>query len=496
MARPRSNASRSYGLRPPSRATQTDPDDAVPTRGETSTSDLGDRPGFLSQPISELLLGVLDEIEAVGTRKATGTFRVPTGFDDLDNLLGGWSQGSLVVIGGRPSSGKTTLLLNFCEAASIKYGLPSMLVSGEMNGSELQSRLLSAEARVPVHAMRTGQMNDEDWSRLARVITLVADAPIHIGTPSECRIEQLSAEVAAIVRKTGLKLLLIDSLQWIIDQSISPQVSMEFSLRRLKKLAETLTIPVIITAQAERLNSGDYTIASPVQQLKDGNVIERVADVVIILDRPDQDNLEHPRAGEADLIVVKNRNGPVATISVAYQGHYCRFVTMVSGNYSMFPTSLAQPSMGDSTDLQQVTIYDREIYQQFLGKLSPDGPVIEWLKRNFMIKSLPWKLFVELEQTVKARDLDPIGFDNEEVNNSYVHLVETIENFCSTASSWTWLDGGQHWLSIPLEWREDDPERWRQASDAILKDRDSVIKQYDEFLLTCHRNNIDHPLTG
>ena len=221
----------------------------------------------LSRPISDLLMDALDEIEAVGTGKATGSFRIPTGFDDLDALLGGWSQGYLIVVGGRPSSGKTTLLLNFCRAASINYRLPTMVISGEMNSRELQSRLLSAESRVPLQAMRTGQMNDQDWFRLAQIMAFVADCPIHIGTPSDFRIEQFSDDVARLVRESGLKLLLIDSLQWIPDREASARESAEFTLRRLKTLAETLKIPIIITAHAERRHER-LRATSPIAQLR------------------------------------------------------------------------------------------------------------------------------------------------------------------------------------------------------------------------------------
>jgi hypothetical protein len=126
------------------------------TRLESSRSNREEGVIRLSQALSDLLPEVLDEIEAVGTNSAIGNFRISTGFDNLDVLLGGWPQGCLAVIGGWPASGKTTLLLNFCRAASIKYRLPSMFISGEMNSRELQSRLLSAEARVRLHAMRTG----------------------------------------------------------------------------------------------------------------------------------------------------------------------------------------------------------------------------------------------------------------------------------------------------------------------------------------------------
>ena len=441
-----------------------------PVRAQTNGPDIRERQPeeTLSHPIAHLLPEVLDEIEAIGARSAIGTFRVPTGFDDLDSLLGGWSQGCLVVIGGRPSSGKTTLLLNFCQTASIKYRLPSMLISGETNSKELQSRLLSAEARVPLHRMRTGQMGEEDWSRIAQVMAVMATAPIRIGTPAEFRIEQLEADATALVQQSGLKLLLIDSLQWITDHKVSDHVSTEFSLWRLKKLAETLRIPIIITAQAERIHEEFPTTNNPIQQLKNDRVIERVADIIIMIHRPDQDNPEHPRLGEADLIVVKNRNGPTAIVTVAYQSHFCRFVAMVPGSYPMFPVKHAEAHRSTSSDSPQNSIQDTQLYRKVLGQLPPDGPVIEWLKLNFMTKALPSKLFGELEQVVRSKDLDPIGFDNQEVNDSYSRLVAVIETFCSTVSWWTWIDKEQHWLSVPLEWREDEPDRWKKAIDGIL----------------------------
>ncbi len=298
----------------------------------------------LSWHVSQLIPGVLDELEAVGARTAVGTFRIPTGFDILDILFGGWSQGSLIIVGGRPSSGKTTLLLDFCRAASIKYGLPAMMISGETNKRELQFRMLSAESRVPSHTMRTGQMNDDDWMRLARVMAMVADSPIYIGTPSEFIIEKLSADTDKLARESGLKLLLIDSLQWITDHETSAGMSVEFILRRLKKLAETVKIPIIITTHAER-NQEETPTPNPIAQLAHSDAIERVADIVMIIDRPDQDDQETPRAGEADLIVAKNRNGPTATVTVAYQGHYCRFVNMMprDAEYSVFPAQPRKP---------------------------------------------------------------------------------------------------------------------------------------------------------
>lgn len=473
------------------------PEPTISARIEVSRPNLSEGQEAFFQPISDLLPAVLDEIDAVGARSAIGSFRIPTGFDDLDSLLGGWSQGCLIIIGGRPSSGKTTLLLNFCRAASIKYRLPSMAISGEMSGRELQTRMLSAEARVPLYTIRTGKMTEEDRHRVARATAVIADAPIHIGTRSEFGIDQISADVTALAQASGLKLLIIDGLQWMADRQASAELSTEFFLWRLKRLAETLKIPIIITAQAERVRGRLPTTANSIQQLKDSDAIERVADVVIMLHRPDQDDMEHPRAGEAELIVAKNRNGPTATITVCYQYHYCRFIAMAPSNDPMFPPSPAESrSFGSmSTDVQSASVHDRQLYRQLLDKLDPGGPLIAWLKVDFMAKTQPSSLFDDLEQTVRSRGLEPIGFDNQKANDSHVGLMTAVDAFCSTVSWWTWMDEEQRWLSVPLDWREDDFDRWKEATEAILEKRNAVIKAYDEFLLTCHHSNIDHDPT-
>jgi KaiC/GvpD/RAD55 family RecA-like ATPase len=294
--------------------------------------------GF-SQPISYLLPDVLGEIEALGTNKATGVFRVPTGFSDLDGLLGGWPQGYLIVVAGRPSSGKTNLLLQFCRAASIRYRLPAMLISGEMNSRDIQSRLLSAEALIRTSVMMTGQISEKEWGRLARVMQLVHDSPIHIATPPDFALAQIDTEVNRLVREAGLKLLLIDNLQWATEGEGSSGKAVESTLRRLKKLAEAAKIPIIITSHAQKSppKREGTPWGDPMPWLMHSDAIERVADVVIILRREDQYNPESPYAGEAFLIVARNRNGPTVTIDLACQLHYCRFLDVGPNGYVVNP---------------------------------------------------------------------------------------------------------------------------------------------------------------
>lgn len=475
-------------------------DATVSARAEASKSGVEAATEQFSHDIGELMFGVLDEIEAVGGRSAVGSFRIPTGFDILDILLGGWSQGYLIAVGGRPSSGKTTLLLDFCRAASVKYRLPTLFISGEMNNRELQSRLLSAEARVPSHTIRTGQMNDEDWRRVATIMSALAHAPIRISTPPDFRIERLSAEVTRLVRESGLKLLLIDSLQWITGREVPDRVSAEFILWRLKSLAETLKISIIISANAEMRQEGVLT-ASPITQLTHGDAIERVADVVIIVDRPDQDNREHPRAGEADLIVAKNRNGPTATVTVAFQGHYCRFVNMAYqvngeyvGDYSIFPAEPRKPETLAiaSSDAEQPSIHDRQLYRKFLDQLPPDGEVIDWLKNNFVLKYFPVRHLETVVQVAKAMSLEVVGFDDQEANDRYTNLRHAIDNFYDKVLYYTITDQGGTRLEVPTEWRDrEDRKQYNTAMNTIKEVHKAFVEAYDNFLQTCHKKRID-----
>jgi replicative DNA helicase len=233
-----------------------------------------------------------------------------------------------------------------------------MLISGEMNSTELNLRMLSAEARVPLHSVRIGRMTEPEWARLASTISAFADVPIHIGTPADFTMEDLSVEVAQLVLSSGLKLLMVDSLESVADRETSGSAYAESVLRRLKKLAETLKIPVIVTAHAERFRErGGILTANPIDKLTHSAEIERIADLVILLHRPDQDELEHPRAGEADLIVAKNRNGPTAAITVAYQYHYSRFVNMVPAEYEIFPVAAPAGASATAHDMELLPRY-------------------------------------------------------------------------------------------------------------------------------------------
>jgi len=262
-------------------------------------------------------------------------------------------------------------------------------------------------------------------------------------------------------------------------------MSAEFTLRGLKTLAETLKIPVIITAYAERLQEQEGVLTeNPIGKLMHSGAIERVADVVIMLHRPDQDDREHPRAGEADLIVAKSRNGPTATIIVAFQGHYCRFVDLVSGEYPLFRVEAPAET--------HATAHDRELYHRLIGQIPPGGEVIDWLKNNFMLKALPLRHVETITQVAKTMSLEVIGFDDKEARDRYNDLRAAIDKFCSAVLDYTWTDQGNNWLEVPNEWKDKDCERYNIAMTTIANVRNALVASYDSFLQACHQNGIDH----
>jgi replicative DNA helicase len=227
----------------------------------------------------------------------------------------------------------STLGLDIARAASVKHALPAAIFSLEMSKTEITMRLLSAEARVPLHHMRSGTMTDDDWSRLARRMGEVAEAPLYIDDSPNLTMMEIRAKARRLRQRNDLQLIVIDYLQLMSGNKKAESRQQEVSelSRSLKLLAKELEIPVIAMSQLNR-GAEQRTDKKPqIADLRESGSIEQDADMVILLHREDAYEKESPRAGEADFIVAKHRNGPTATITVAFQGHYSRFVDMNPG---------------------------------------------------------------------------------------------------------------------------------------------------------------------
>ncbi len=224
----------------------------------------------------------------------------------------------------------SALALDIARAASIKAGLTTVLFSLEMNRNEITMRLLSAEARVPLHAMRTGQLGEDDWTRLARRMSEVVDAPLFIDDSPNMSMMEIRSKCRRLKQRNELKLVIVDYLQLMSSPRRVENRQQEVSelSRSLKLLAKELNVPVVALAQLNRGPELRTDKRPLLADLRESGSIEQDSDLVILLHREDAYEPESPRAGEADLIVAKHRNGPTATVTVAFQGHYSRFTDM------------------------------------------------------------------------------------------------------------------------------------------------------------------------
>jgi replicative DNA helicase len=279
--------------------------------------------------LDDVLQQAFDEIEAMGSR-GSELYGVSTGFRELDELTNGLHAGQLVVVAGRPAMGKSTIGLDFLRAASIKHQLTSVLFSLEMGRSEITMRLLSAEAQIMLTRLRTGQMTDPDWNRLARRMGEIAQAPLFIDDSPNMSMMEIRAKARRLKQRHDLKLVVVDYLQLMTSPKRVENRQQEVAemSRSLKLLAKELEVPVVAISQLNRGAEQRQDKRPQMSDLRESGAIEQDADMVILLHREDAYEKESPRAGEADLIVAKHRNGPTKDVVVLSQLHYSRFVDM------------------------------------------------------------------------------------------------------------------------------------------------------------------------
>jgi replicative DNA helicase len=291
---------------------------AITNRGADDFATLGD-----------MLQPTLDDIE-----KAAGSgddvMGVPTGFLDLDRLLNGLHPGQLIIVAGRPGLGKSTVSMDIARHAAIRHKQASAIFSLEMSKVEMVMRLLSAEARVPLHVLRSGHLTDDDWSRMAKRMGEIGEAPIFVDDTPAMNLADIRAKARRLKQRHNLKLLVVDYLQLMTSAKRTESRQQEVSdlSRGLKLLAKEIECPVIAVSQLNRGPEQRTDKRPQMSDLRESGSIEQDADVVILLHRDDYYDKESARSGEADFIVAKHRNGPTDTITVAAQLHLSRFVDM------------------------------------------------------------------------------------------------------------------------------------------------------------------------
>ena len=257
---------------------------------------------------------------------------VPTGFTDLDKMTAGMQPGDLLVIAGRPSMGKTALALNIAEHVAVDNGLPVALFSMEMSGTQLAMRLLGSISKVDQHKMRTGRLNDEEWAKLSEAIGKLHDTPIYIDEAGALSALEVRARARRLKRQfSKLGLIVIDYLQLMsssnpkANENRATEIS-EIS-RSLKAMAKELDVPVIALSQLNRAVDQRPDRRPVMSDLRESGAIEQDADVILFIYRevvykPD---LPEEQRGVAEVIIGKQRNGPIGTVRLTFRGQHTRF---------------------------------------------------------------------------------------------------------------------------------------------------------------------------
>ena len=291
--------------------------------------------------LNTLLEETFDEMERIS--KGVGPEGVLSGFRDLDKLTNGFHPSNMIVIAARPAVGKSTLALDIVRNAAIHEKKTAVIFSLEMSRSEITMRMLSAEARVALNSIRSGALTDDEWARLARRMGEISDAPLFIDDSANLSMMEIRAKARRLKQRHDLKLIVIDYLQLMSSgkkvENRQQEVS-EFS-RHLKLMAKELDIPVIAISQLNRSPEQRADKKPMLSDLRESGAIEQDADMVILLHREDLYDKQN-RSGEADLFVIKHRNGPTRDLIVSAQLHFSRFVDMPSPNQNFGNTDFTQ----------------------------------------------------------------------------------------------------------------------------------------------------------
>jgi replicative DNA helicase len=293
--------------------------------------------GFIAMP--PLLSQVVERIETLYARDnpsdITGT---ATGFTDLDRMTSGLQPGDLVIIAGRPSMGKTALAINIAENVAMDTKLPVAIFSMEMAATQLAMRMLGSVGKLNQHDLRTGRLQDDDWGRLTHALGKLNDAPIHIDESAALSSLDLRARSRRLHRQNnGLGLIVVDYLQLMSSNAgkASENRATEISeiSRSLKALAKELHVPVIALSQLNRSLEQRPNKRPVMSDLRESGAIEQDADLILFIYRDEVYNSDSADKGKAEIIIGKQRNGPIGKIELAFRGEYTRFDNLASGSY-------------------------------------------------------------------------------------------------------------------------------------------------------------------
>ena len=282
------------------------------------------RRGF--RPIKELLVDALDRIDMLFQRDNPIT-GVATGFYELDNMTSGLQKSDLVIIAGRPSMGKTAFAINIAQHAAIKEELPVAVFSMEMPSEQLAMRMMSSLGRIDQHKVRTGRLSDDDWPRLTHSVGILSEAKMFIDDTPALTPGDLRARCRRLAREHGIGLVVIDYLQLMQVPGTKENRATEISeiSRSLKALAKELSCPVIALSQLNRSLEGRQDKRPMMSDLRESGAIEQDADLIMFIYRDEVYNEDSADKGIAEIIIGKQRNGPIGSRKLRFFGEYTSF---------------------------------------------------------------------------------------------------------------------------------------------------------------------------
>jgi replicative DNA helicase len=290
------------------------------------------RTGYIG--IKHLLTKAVDTIDKLFQLDSPIT-GVPTGFTDFDEQTAGLQKSDLVIVAGRPSMGKTTFAMNIVENAAIKHKLPVAVFSMEMPGEQLAMRMMSSLGHIDQHKIRTGKLGDEDWPRLTSAVGILSEAPIYIDDTPAMTPGELRARARRISREHGLGLIVIDYLQLMQMPSASREnraTEISEISRNLKALAKELNVPVVALSQLNRSLEQRPNKRPVMSDLRESGAIEQDADLIVFIYRDEVYNEDTTDKGIAEIIVGKQRNGPIGTTRLTFVGRHTKFENYISDN--------------------------------------------------------------------------------------------------------------------------------------------------------------------
>lgn len=307
-----------------------DPVDEILADAERQILEIGQRRSDRTfQSLKQVLDSTLDQIEFIHNNQ--GRLRgVPTGFPDLDNLTAGFQPSDLIILAARPSMGKTQLGLNFAAQATVEAGKTCAIFSLEMSAEQLAMRLLAAEARIDSQRLRSGQLLDEHWKRLGQALVRLQDAKLYIDDTPGISVTEMRARCRRLKQEAGLDLVIVDYLQLMTGRARVESRQQEISeiSRNLKALARELHVPVIALSQLSRAVESRQDKRPMLSDLRESGAIEQDADLVAFIYRDDYYNPDTDRPNVTEVIIAKQRNGPVGKVELVFLKEYGTFASL------------------------------------------------------------------------------------------------------------------------------------------------------------------------